>query len=116
VLDAAARSIVGPAATGVDLLAAHEAGDDDAAMVVRESGRWLGLGLHNLIVVLDPDIVVLGGAVGAGAGPLVDEAMTHLIAMPGIMGEMTPPPIVPARFETRSGLVGAALMARELTP
>jgi predicted NBD/HSP70 family sugar kinase len=36
-------------------------GDRDASVAVQETGRWLGLGISNLVNLLNPEVVVLGG-------------------------------------------------------
>lgn len=42
-------------------------------------GRWLGIGLANLINILDPDTVVLGGGI-TGAFELFEKALTETLA------------------------------------
>jgi glucokinase len=44
-----------------DLAAAIEAGDREIERIVREAARWLGVGVANVINLLAPDVVVLGG-------------------------------------------------------
>ena len=41
---------------------AATAGNVDAIEAIAEAGRWLGLGLAGLVLVLDPDVIVVGGA------------------------------------------------------
>ena len=38
-----------------------EAGDESAAAAVAEIGHWLGVGVGNLVNLLNPEVVVLGG-------------------------------------------------------
>ena len=45
---------------------AAEQGDELARSALEEIGRWLGIGLANLINMLNPDLVVIGGALSAG--------------------------------------------------
>lgn len=56
-------------------------GDETALEVFRETGRYLGLGIANLVQVLNPEIVVVGTiAVAAGdilLGPTRDAARRH---------------------------------------
>ncbi|MFC7326174.1 ROK family protein [Marinactinospora rubrisoli] len=57
-------------AEGIAALAAALAeGDPVAAAVIDETGRHLGAGLANLVNVLNPELVVLAGWVGAALGP-----------------------------------------------
>ena len=99
---------------GADLARAAGAGDADAIEAVAEAGRWLGLGLAGLVLVLDPDVIVVGGA-AAGPGDLLLESARIEMAMhvPGAPVRI-PPPIVAARFGGDAGLVGAAIMAVEV--
>ena len=52
--------------TGLDVvatvLARAEAGDRPTLAAVAEVGRWLGLGIGNLVNVFNPELVVLGGS------------------------------------------------------
>jgi predicted NBD/HSP70 family sugar kinase len=43
------------------VVARAEAGDEAAMAAIAEVGRWLGLGIGNLINVFNPQLVVLGG-------------------------------------------------------
>jgi len=43
------------------LAASIAAGDHSVELVVREAGRWLGVGIGSVVNLLAPDIVVLGG-------------------------------------------------------
>ena len=58
--------------TAEEAVRAAQAGEERAIAGLAEIGRWLGIGIANLIVVLTPDRVVLGGGV-AGAGDLLLE-------------------------------------------
>ncbi len=124
VLDAAARSMVrddptGPVARaahgsppgGVHLLEAAVGGDEGARQVFDTAGRWLGRGLVNLMVALDPEVIVVGGAM-ADAGDLVLEPARAQIAetLPGI-GHRRVPPVVTADHGPLAGAVGAAIVA-----
>jgi len=99
---------------GADLAGAAEAGDVDAIDAIAEAGRWLGLGLAGLVLVLDPDVIVIGGAASGPGDLLLGPARIEMAArIPGAPVR-TPPPVVPARFGGDAGLVGAAIMAAEV--
>lgn len=111
-LDAEARRLLGSGATAVDLVEAGQGGDPAALEVLTEAGRWLAVGVEALALVLDPAIVVVGGA-AAGAGDLLlgpardrlegTEGARHrrsLLLAPGILG-------------ADAGAIGAALSAGE---
>jgi glucokinase len=51
------------------LAEAYAAGDALAVEVLHEAAEYLGLGVGNLITLLGPSVVVLGGGVLAALGP-----------------------------------------------
>ena len=57
--------------TAETVAGAARAGDARARRVWDETALYLGLGIANVINVLDPDVVVLGGGVATGAGDLL---------------------------------------------
>jgi glucokinase len=90
--------------------------DGDAASVeiMGEFAWWLAVGIANLVNLLDPDVVVVGGGL-AEAGDLLLEptrrAFRGLVLAPEHRPE---PPIVGARFGPEAGAIGAGLLALEL--
>jgi len=94
-------------------LAARE-GDRGALAVLREFGWWVALGIANLVNVLDPEVVVVGGGL-AEAGELLLSPVRERFAELVLAPEHRPPVhIVAARLGERAGAVGAALLAEEL--
>jgi glucokinase len=57
-----------------------ERGDAVARRIVLETAYWLGIGIVSLIHAIDPDAVVLGGAMtfGGAANPLGREFLQHI--------------------------------------
>jgi glucokinase len=53
---------------------AAEAGDTEAASIITRAGEALGLGLGNLVNVLNPDVIVIGGGAARIGKPLLDSA------------------------------------------
>ena len=97
---------------GEDVSAAAAAGDPAAQQVIREVGRWIGVGLANLAALLDPQCFVLGGGVVQAGDLLLDAARaTYADQVEG--GARRPPvQIVPAAFGERAGAVGGAWAVR----
>ena len=56
-----------------ELFAEAAAGDEKAAAAVRNTATLLGIATANLTVVIDPSLVILGGALIAQAPSLVDD-------------------------------------------
>jgi glucokinase len=98
---------------GEDVSAAALAGDADARRVVEEVGWWVGFGLANLVCVLDPECVVLGGGLISAGDLLLDAARASFAEL--VEGGRARPEtvIVTAAFGDRAGAVGAALAARQ---
>lgn len=99
------------AVRGEHVVTAARGGDARAGEVLDEFAWWLALGIGNLVDVLDPSIVVLGGGVMDAA-----DLLTHRVvaALPDhVMGSEHRPavPVVAARAGEHAGAVGAALIA-----
>ena len=97
---------------GAALVDAARDGSVPAIAALQDAGRWLGVGLTNLILVLDPSVVVVAGGVSA-AGPLILDAARERIAssMPGY-AHRRQPAVVAAHHGPWAAAVGAALLAR----
>lgn len=114
--DHAARNPDGAVASAGDtnppaalLARAARAGDPEAVDAFDSAGTWLGRGLVALTLMVDPEIVVVGGAVSEAGDLLLDSARRYVAAeLPGA-AHRSVVPIVPARFGAFSGAVGAAL-------
>jgi glucokinase len=101
------RTITGALVTEL----AHD-GDTAARDVVALIGTRLGVGMANLVNMLNPDVVVVGGGV-IGAGELLLAPAREVVAARAL-----PPPreharIVRAHFGAEAGMVGAGALALE---
>ena len=110
---AVARAAAGGTPRGEHLSGAAREGDPQAGAVLAGAGEWLGRGLANLVAVLDPDVIVVGGGAAAAGEALLGPARATLAATVPGAGYRAPTPVVAARFGGRAGLVGAALAAEE---
>lgn len=99
------------AVRGEHVVAAVREGDAAAQAVLDTYADWLGVGLANLVNVLDSEIVVLGGGVSEDADLFLDR--TRAVVRDRLLGDERRPrvPIVAARLGERAGAVGAALLA-----
>lgn len=85
--DQAVLSATGAAAGTplADVLAAYLAGERWTQAGMRRVGRYLGLGVANLVNVFNPELIVFGGAVRhiyTATEPLVREALAAALAAP----------------------------------
>ena len=98
--------------TGEHVARAATDGDAAARELVAEVGAWLGQGIADLAAVLDPDVVVVGGAVSTLGELLLAPARERLDrALPG-RGYRPGPRVVAAELGPQAGLVGAADLVR----
>jgi len=88
-------------------------GDPDAEEVLDRHAKWVAVGLVNLINLLDPAVVVLGGGVVAQGEPFRRRVVTEVERLP-TMGHGRAPDIRISTFGPAAGAVGAAMAAREL--
>lgn len=96
-----------------DLRKAIRRGDKFVGKVIEQVAECIGIGVSNLVNILGPEVVVLGGGV---IEALADE-MTALItkaakdhAMPGTMKGVE---IVTSKLGDNAGITGAAVLARK---
>jgi glucokinase len=101
------RGLTGPLVTEL----AHD-GDEAARDVLALIGRRLGVGISSLVNVFDPDVVLIGGGVIA-AGELVLEPARDEMRARALPPGRDHVRILPARFGEESGMLGAALLARD---
>lgn len=100
------------ALSGEVVVAAARTGDPGALAVMDELGEWVALGVANVVDVLDPSVVVLGGGL-VDAGDLLLDPVRR--AYPGAVagaGIRAVPPLRPATLGPSAGAIGAALLAR----
>ena len=95
-----------------DLAVLAEAGDALCREIFAEAGRRLGQATANLINVLDPDRVIIGGGV-AQAGDLILEPCRQVIPKLVLGAEAAQVPVVTAELGPWAASVGAAWLARE---
>jgi glucokinase len=88
---------------------AAQAGDAAARQVFARAGYYLGLGLTNMINVLSPRCIVVGGGI-AQAGDLLLEPARAVIRQSAYPPAHRQVPVVPAALGDLSGLYGAAAM------
>ena len=93
-------------------VAAARAGDVRALVGLTEIGRYLGIGIANMIVVISPDRVIIGGGVAAAGdlllGPIRDELARRVLTT-----SLEAVQLVTAELGTWAGAIGAAVHGAE---
>jgi glucokinase len=100
-------------ATAEEAIARARAGDVRATEGLVQVGRYLGIGIANMITVISPDRVVIGGGLGAAGadlllGPIQDELRrrVHTTSLDDVE-------VVTAELGTWAGAIGAAIHGAE---
>jgi glucokinase len=99
--------------TGAAVADAVRRGDPLACRAWETSMLYLGLGLSNVINLLDPDVIVLGGGVAVGSWDLLLSPVERVVqerCMPTLRREV---PLVRADLGAEVGIIGAACLAME---
>lgn len=86
------------------------AGDRDAVAAIRRAGRDIGEVLASCVSLMNPSVIVLGGALAGGAPSLLAGVREVIYArsLPLATGELS---VVPSQTGEHAGVIGAATMA-----
>lgn len=99
------RTVTGRARTTQEIVSEFEAGDREATAAVERFEDRLARGLAQVINILDPDVIVIGG--GVSRVPHIYEALPKKLPAYVFGGEASTP-VLPAVFGDSSGVRGAA--------
>lgn len=97
--------------TGHTVHEAALAGDPIARQLIGRVGRWLGVGIANLVNMFDFDLVVVGGGLSSVGDLLLDparEAFEEYVFAPA---HRSPTSIISAQLGPDAGWIGAARLA-----
>ena len=97
------------ALTAQHVYEAARKGDDIAREVVRDTARYLGAGVANLLNLFNPDVVVLAGSV-TNAGELLLAPLRAEVKKRAFRPAVDAARIVPGELGGRAGVVGAVAM------
>lgn len=101
---------------GEHIADAARCGDPDGLMVLERFADWVARGLANLINLLDPERVVLGGGL-ASIGDLFLDAVADGLGQYVLGGSIHPPvDLVTARCGPEAGAIGAVALAADAYP
>lgn len=93
-----------------EMVQAAEAGDEAVREEIIRAAEYIGIGLANTVVVLHPDIIVLGGSV-AKLGPLLFDTVRQTIQERTGMFPSDNVQIVESALDVRAGLLGGIALA-----
>ena len=91
-----------------------EAGDPIALEAFDELSRYLSVALYNYTIILNPEIIVIGGGLSASSALFLPKAVARLKDRLGRRAYMMPPHgIVCSEFPGNAGVLGAAYLCLE---
>lgn len=91
---------------------AAQRGDRVAQRVVDQTGRYIGLAICSAILLVDPDLVLIGGGIAA-TGELLFEAIRRTVRHVGVYAQFDVTKILPAALGNDAGIYGAAALVWE---
>lgn len=91
---------------------AYDLGDQLAIEVMHDTGRLLGFGLSNVINLLNPEMIIVGGGMSA-AGDRLLNIVRETTAKHALKLSSQACKIQEARLDGRAGMIGAAIYAHE---
>jgi predicted NBD/HSP70 family sugar kinase len=97
-----------------EIVAAAETGDAASQRVLAEAGQHLGRGLANVLKILAPSIVAIGGELGQ-AGHYVFDNLASSVELVNSLANDERMPIVPAEINGNAALLGGLAAVLSLT-
>lgn len=103
-------AVEGQEITSAQIYHAAQSGDAVAQLVMRDTGRFLGIGIANLINIFNPQMVVIGGGVMDAWDLFIDATREEVRKRAfAYLAERTK--IVPSVLGDEAGMAGAAAVA-----
>jgi glucokinase len=87
------------------------AGDALAKQVLEQTAEYLTVWLGNIIDLLEPDVIIVGGGAGAMLRPFFDQIRNRLPTW-CINSQCQEIPLVPAHYGAEAGIAGGAALCR----
>jgi glucokinase len=99
--------------TGADVIDAALARHEEAHRAIERMGDRLGAGIASLLNLLEPEMVLIGGGVGAHAGSLLLDPAERSARSRALEPAASAARIVLAELGADAGMLGAAILALE---
>jgi glucokinase len=98
------------AITAAQVFEGARRGDGVAISVVRDTAKYIGMAVANLVAIVDPDVVVLGGAIAAAGDMLLEPTRLEMSRRVSASASQQVS-VVPAALGEASAAIGAARAA-----
>jgi glucokinase len=90
---------------------AYAAGDSVAQEILRDTAFYLAVWLGNIIDLLEPDVIIIGGGAGAMLRPFFAEIQERLPSW-CVNSQCQEIPLLPAHYGADAGIAGGAALCR----
>lgn len=100
---------------GKTLFDAMKLGDATAKAVFDEFIKHFGMALANIITLLQPEIICIGGGMSNEGKTVTDPLTEYIHKIPLLQSLKTTTKIVPAALKNSAGIIGAVHLTKELT-
>ncbi|MEV4759146.1 ROK family glucokinase [Micromonospora sp. NPDC049559] len=100
------------AITGPLVTAAAKSGDPVSTEAFAQLGKWLGMGLADMVQILDPQVLVIGGGVVDAGDLLLGPTQRSYVDALAQRGRLPVAEVRPAELGNTAGMIGAADLAR----
>jgi glucokinase len=110
--DRKAVELLGPGATGRELVGAAREGNQKALEAVQEIGRKLGAALGSLVNIFNPEVIVIGGGFSQARDLFLEPAL-ETMKVEALRPGRDLVRVVPALLGPDAGLVGAGFVGFE---
>ena len=97
--------------SAVAIAAAASGGDQEATEIIANAATYLGIGVANVINILNPELIVLGGGVMEIGEPVWREVRREVKAR-ALSASAQQARLVPAQLGGRAGVLGALALLR----
>src|SRR5438876_3221167 len=98
-----------------DLRKAIRRGDKFVEKVIEQTAEYIGIGVANLINILGPEVVVLGGGVMEALSDEMMDGITKAAKTHAMPGTIKGVDIIASKLGDNAGITGAAVLARRET-
>jgi glucokinase len=93
---------------------AIRAGDTALEELVRSRSRWLGVALANVVNILNPEMILLGGGMMEAMGKIILPEVRREMEAYALKPLVKAVKIVPSKLKDNAVILGAAKMAHEV--
>lgn len=92
-----------------DIIKLSENGEKKSVETLKQTGHYLGLGISNIIKIIDPQLIIIGGGI-IQAWDIIFPEINKVVRKMMFYGKSEPVPILPTSLTLLPNLLGAAAL------